>query len=79
VPLILLALAYLALKLLDVGFVSAWSWHWAWVPIGCALVWWQIADKIGYTQRKQMDKMDARKEARRQRTLEALGRGPTKK
>ena len=76
---ILIALAYLALKLLDVGFVSNLSWHWVWVPAGCALVWWEIADKIGYTQRRAMDKMEARKESRRQRSLEALGRGTPKK
>ncbi|MBN8504047.1 MAG: TIGR04438 family Trp-rich protein [Burkholderiales bacterium] len=76
---ILIAVAYIVLKLLDVGFVSALSWHWAWLPVGCALLWWELADKFGYTQKRAMDKMEARKEARRQRSLEAMGRGDINK
>ena len=34
-----------------------------------------FADKVGYTQKKAMDRLDAKKEERRQRALEALGRG----
>lgn len=71
---ILIAVAYIVLKLLDVGFVSALSWHWAWLPVGCALLWWEVADHFGITQKRAMAKMDARKESRRQRSLEAMGR-----
>ncbi len=72
---VLLALLFLALKALDVGFVAATSWWWVCLPLGCAVVWWSLADKYGYTQKKAMERMDAKKEKRRQRQLEALGRG----
>ena len=63
------------LKALDVGPMVDISWWWVLSPFVLAILWWEFADKVGYTQRKQMDKMDARKEARRQRSLEALGQG----
>jgi small Trp-rich protein len=71
---LLLALLFLALKALNVGFVADWSWWWVCVPLGAAVLWWEFADKVGYTQRKAMERMDERKEQRRQRQLKALGR-----
>lgn len=72
---VLLALLFIVLKALDVGFVANWSWWWICLPLSAAAVWWHVADSLGYTQRKAMDRMDERKEKRRQRQLEALGRG----
>lgn len=71
---VLLALLFIALKALDVGFVADTSWWWVFVPLGAAVVWWTLADKFGYTQKKAMDRMDERKEKRRLRQLEAMGR-----
>lgn len=72
---VLLALLFLALKALDVGFVANLTWWWVMVPLGAAVVWWHFADKWGYTQKKAMDRMDEKRAERRQRQLEALGRG----
>ncbi len=72
---LLLAVLFLALKALDVGFVANLSWWWVCLPLAAAAVWWQLADSFGYTQKKAMQRMDERKEQRRQRQLEALGRG----
>lgn len=72
---VLLALAFIVLKFLDVGLLSGVSWWWLALPLGAAVVWWEFADKVGYTQKKAMERLDARKEERRQRSLEALGRG----
>jgi len=51
---------------------------WAWVivlsPFALALAWWAWADATGLTQRKAMDSLDARKAARRDQQMEALGR-----
>ncbi len=50
---------------------------WAWVivvtPFALAVLWWSWSDASGRTQRKAMDAMDARREARRQQQMEALG------
>ena len=50
---------------------------WAWVivlaPFALAAAWWSWADSSGRTQRKAMDSMDARKAARREQQMEALG------
>ncbi|MCU7372550.1 TIGR04438 family Trp-rich protein [Paucibacter sp. O1-1] len=63
----------LLLKLVGVAPVSEWSWLWVLAPFGLAVLWWLWADASGYTQKKAMQRMDQRKEARRERSLEALG------
>ena len=49
----------------------------AWVivlaPFALAVIWWAWADASGLTQKKAMDSMDARKAARREQQMEALG------
>ena len=62
-----------ALKLLDVAPVAVWSWWAVLSPFPLAALWWWWADASGYTRRKEMDKMDERKVARRRKSLEALG------
>ncbi len=74
-----LALLFIVLKALDVGFMAKIDWIWICAPLGAAVAWWSFADKFGYTQRKAMEAMDARKEERRQRQLQAMGRGEAKK
>ncbi len=76
---VLLALLFLLLKFLDVAFLANTSVWWVLLPLGLAAVWWGLADKYGYTQKKAMERMDEKKEARRLRQLEALGRGPKRK
>ena len=66
----------IALKLAEAGPVGAWSWWVVLSPFALATVWWWWADFTGYTKRREMDKMDARKLARRRRSLEALGLDP---
>lgn len=50
---------------------------WAWVivlsPFVLAFAWWALADATGLTQRKAMESLDARKAARREQQMEALG------
>ncbi len=50
---------------------------WAWVivlsPFALAAAWWAWADSSGLTTRKAMDALDARKAARRDQQMEALG------
>lgn len=72
---VFLALVFIVLKFLDLGFMATVSWWWLAVPLVAAALWWEFADKVGYTQKKAMDRLDAKKEERRRRTLESLGRG----
>jgi small Trp-rich protein len=50
---------------------------WAWVivlsPFALAAAWWSWADSSGLTQKKAMNALDAKKAARREQQMEALG------
>ncbi|MBT9488820.1 MAG: TIGR04438 family Trp-rich protein [Rubrivivax sp.] len=70
---LLLGLALLAMKAAEFGPVANWSWWVVLAPFGLAVLWWAFADSTGLTQRRAMDKMERRKEERRQRDMEALG------
>ncbi|MFO1220878.1 MAG: TIGR04438 family Trp-rich protein [Burkholderiaceae bacterium] len=70
---VVIGCALLAMKFGEFGFAAAWSWWANLLPFGLAVVWWAFSDSIGLTQRREMDKLDARKEERRQRQMDALG------
>jgi len=53
---------------------DSWAWCIILSPFALAVVWWAFADKSGLTQRKAMDALDAKRAARRDKQLEALGR-----
>jgi small Trp-rich protein len=44
-------------------------------PFGLAMVWWAWADATGWNKRRAMEKIDARREERRRKNLDALGLG----
>ncbi len=64
------------------GPMADWNWKltgdlWKFCfPFGCAAVWWAWADGTGYTKRKEIEKMEERKIARRDKNLVALGIDP---
>lgn len=68
-----IGLVLLVLKLVGVPPVEGWSWLWVLAPFGLAVLWWAWADSSGLTQRRAMKRMEDRKAARRERSLEALG------
>ncbi len=72
--LIVIGVLLLLLKLGEVGPVADLSWWWVLSPFLAAVLWWEFADKTGYTKRKEMEKLDERKEARRQKSMVAMGR-----
>ncbi len=55
------------------------AWLIVLTPFALAAAWWWFADVTGLTQKRAMDQLDAKKEARRQKQLEALGRGDKKR
>ena len=62
-----------ALKLADIGFAVEWSWWAVLSPFAMAAVWWAYADSSGLTKKREMDKVEAKKAARRRSNMEALG------
>ncbi|PRD66500.1 TIGR04438 family Trp-rich protein [Malikia granosa] len=74
--LLLLGLALLLLKYLQVEPVAAWDWWWVLSPLGAAVLWWWWADHFGYTKRQTMAKMDERKRRRLDASRRRLGLPP---
>ncbi len=66
------------LKYLEIGPVAQWSWWVVLVPFGLTLLWWAWADATGYTKRKEMEKVDKRKQDRVNKHKEAMGMRPRK-
>ncbi|MCB4365812.1 TIGR04438 family Trp-rich protein [Hydrogenophaga taeniospiralis] len=56
-----------------IGLVADSSWWWVLSPFLMAMAWWAWADATGYTKRKQMEKMDKKKQDRIEKQREALG------
>ena len=73
---VLLGVALLALKFFDIGPVAAWDWWAVLLPFGAAVLWWAFADKTGLTKKREMNKMEERKKARRRKSMVALGLNP---
>ena len=77
--LLLLGIALLLLKYLEIGFVAGLSWWWVLSPFALAVLWWGWADSTGYTKRKAMEKMDQKKKDRIEKQREALGIKPRRR
>ncbi|MFZ5525424.1 MAG: TIGR04438 family Trp-rich protein [Pseudomonadota bacterium] len=79
---VVIGVAMLVMNLAGIGPVGAWTWREDWwlllMPFGLAILWWLWADSSGWTQRKAMEKVDAKRDARRDKALDALGMGPKK-
>jgi small Trp-rich protein len=66
-------------NLADIGPFAAWTWNitgdlWKFcVPFGFALLWWIWADKSGLDKRREIEKMEERKQNRRKENLVSLG------
>jgi len=74
-----LGLVFLVLKYLEWGMVAAWDWWLVLSPFALAVLWWTWADWSGYTKKKVMEKEDARRRLRIDRSREALGLSVDKK
>ena len=74
-----IGLVALALKYLEIGPVAALSWWIVLLPFALAMAWWAWADASGYTKRREVDKMDKRKQQRIDKQRTAMGMLPKKK
>ena len=70
---VVLGVLLIAMKLADIGFVTAWSWWAVLSPFAAAAVWWAYADSSGLTKKREMDKLENKKLNRRRKNLEAMG------
>jgi small Trp-rich protein len=76
---VVFGLVLIGLNLADVGPFGRWNWEvfgdlWKFcVPFALAILWWIYSDKSGLNKRREMHRMETRKEARRQENLQALG------
>src|SRR5205809_6469711 len=76
---VVIGVILIALNLADIGTVGAWNWQlfgdlWKFaLPFGCAAVWWVWSDWSGLNKRREMARMDKKKDDRRKENLAALG------
>lgn len=70
---LLLGIALLGMKYLEVGPVATLSWIWVFTPFGLAVAWWAWADASGYTKRKAMESENARRDERIRKNKENIG------
>ena len=70
---LLIGVLGLVLKFLEIGSVAAMSWWLVLSPFALAVVWWAWADASGYTKRKEVQKMDDRKQKRLDKQRDAIG------
>ena len=73
---LLVGILAVGLKYLEIEPVGSLSWWLVLLPFVLAVAWWAWADASGYTKRKEVEKMDDRKQKRidRQRTAMDLPR-----
>ncbi|MGE0329670.1 MAG: TIGR04438 family Trp-rich protein [Ramlibacter sp.] len=78
---LMIGVALLAMKYLEIGPVAAFPWWVVLSPFAMAVAWWSWADSSGYTKKKAVERENAKKQARIDRNRENLGMGtaPPKK
>ncbi len=77
--LLLIGIALLAMKYLEIGPVAAFPWWIVLSPFAMAVAWWAWADSSGYTKKKVIERENARKQARIDKNRENMGFAPTSK
>jgi small Trp-rich protein len=76
---VLIGALIIILNLAEIGPFAAWNWQffgdlWKFcVPFALAIIWWIWADKSGLDKRREMEKMELRKQNRRKDNLANLG------
>lgn len=69
----------LGMKYLEMGPVAEWSWMVVLAPFALAVAWWTWADWSGYTKKKAVERENAKKQARIEKSREQLGLGPKRR
>ena len=74
-----LGIILLAMKYLEIGPVATWSWMIVLTPFALAVAWWTWADWSGYTKRKAVERENAKKQARIDKSRQSLGLKTTRR
>jgi small Trp-rich protein len=72
-PLVIIGVLLLVARWAEFGPFATLSWWWVALPFGLAVAWWEWSDASGWTKRRAMDRMEQRKQDRREKAMEALG------
>lgn len=70
---VLIGVVLVVLRLLEVGPTGQLGWGWVLLPFGLAAAWWAWSDATGLTKRREMARMEERKQERRRKHIDALG------
>jgi small Trp-rich protein len=76
---VLIGVVVIGLNLAGVGVIGTWNWHvfgdlWKFaLPFGFAAAWWIWSDVSGLNKRREMARMEKKKDDRRKENLVALG------
>ena len=76
---VIIGVAMIVMNLLGFGPMAAWNWEffgdlWKFIaPFILAVLWWTWSDKSGLNTRREMARMDAKKEKRRRDNLASMG------
>jgi small Trp-rich protein len=76
---LLAGIVMLVLWYAEIGPVALWPWYVVFAPFGLAVLWWAWADMTGYTKRKAIEKENAKKKARIDKSRAAMGIEPRNK
>jgi small Trp-rich protein len=78
---VIIGVLIIATNLAEIGPFANWNWNITgdlWkicVPFVLAALWWVWSDVSGLNKRREMEKMDLKKQNRRKENLAALGLG----
>ena len=78
---VILGVLLILLNLAGIGPPANWNWYltgdlWKFcLPFALAAAWWTWADISGRNKRIEIERMEARKDERRRRNLDAMGMG----
>lgn len=70
---VIVGVLLLVAKVAEFGPIADWSWWIVLAPFGAAVLWWQYADSSGLTKRREIEKIEQRKQERREKAMAALG------
>ena len=76
---VIIGLVLIGLNLAGIGPFGQWNWEffgdlWKFcLPFVFAVLWWVYSDKSGLNKRREMQRMEDKKKARREQNLVALG------
>ena len=76
---LLIGIAAMVLKYMEIGPFATISWWFTLIPFALAVAWWSFADATGYTKRREIDKMEKRKQERIEKQRDAMGMLPRKR